>query len=81
MISPEEIRADLSCLPADANARLHQSYGDEFVHRKFTEIKHSPAEEEDTQRAQLDTYLAAAYAIFPEEARIIQDSIKAIRHD
>lgn len=79
MTSPESVRQELGCEPANLAPRLSAAYIDEFVHDKFRSIM-AGGEDEDSERAQLDAYLAAGYAIFPEEAKIIQDSIKSTRH-
>lgn len=55
--------------------RLGQSYKDLVVKERFADILHAPAEERPALQAQLNTYLAAAYYLFPEESQIIHDSL------
>jgi len=56
--------------------RLVQSYQDPVVQERFTEIMQAPTDERPALQAQLTTYLAAAYYLFPQESQVIHDSLK-----
>jgi hypothetical protein len=55
--------------------RLEEAYRDSIVRDRFRGIMHASSEERIGLQAHLDTYLAAAYYLFPEESKIIHDSL------
>jgi len=56
--------------------RLEKSYRDPVVKNWAMAIMHAPIEVQPDLKAQMDAYLAAAYALFPEEAQVIHDSLE-----
>lgn len=56
--------------------RLKPSFNDPVVHRRSIEIMGSTEDDRLSREAQLVVYLAARYALFPEESKIIIDSLK-----
>jgi len=56
--------------------RLEKSYRDQVVQNWAMAIMHAPVEVQPDLKAQMDTYLAAAYALFPEESQVIHDSLE-----
>jgi hypothetical protein len=61
--------------------RLGRSYQDPVVHERVAEIMRAPDSDRAGLKAQLDTYLAAAYALFPEESQVIHDSLEGSNSD
>lgn len=58
--------------------RLELVYKDPIVRQRFADIMHTPVSERAGLQAQLTTYVAAAYALFPEESQIIHDSLERL---
>jgi hypothetical protein len=58
-----------------AEDRLSQAYQDPIVQQRFADIMLASADERPALQAQLTTYLAAAYYLFPQESQIIHDSL------
>lgn len=81
MTNPEKIRQDLGCLPFEADARLMQSYVDPTVHGRFTELKQAASHRAPALKAQLNAYLAAGYGLFPEEVKVIYDSVEIAKNE
>ncbi|HZP55243.1 MAG TPA: hypothetical protein VFB03_00520 [Candidatus Saccharimonadales bacterium] len=56
--------------------RIGDTYDDENVHMLGFDIMDSTGDERSGLEAQLVVYLAARYALFPEESKIITDSLR-----
>lgn len=56
--------------------RLELSYQDPVVQGWARAYKYAPAEARPDLKAQINSYLAAAYALFPEESQVIHDSLE-----
>ena len=72
---PEYLREELGCLPSDLDLRLDEVYKDTFLHDKYTELEAASEENRPALEAQLDSYLAAAHVLFPEESRFVYGKI------
>jgi hypothetical protein len=55
--------------------RLEKSYQDPVVQGWARAIMYAPVEVRPDLEAQMNCYLAAAYALFPEESQVIHDSL------
>lgn len=61
--------------------RLELSYQDPVVRGWAMAYKYAPAEVRPDLKAQINSYLAAAYALFPEESQVIHDSLELSNGD
>jgi hypothetical protein len=56
--------------------RLEKSYQDPVVQGWAKAIMYAPVEVRPDLEAQMNAYLAAAHALFPEESQVIHDSLE-----
>jgi len=71
MTTPEQIRENLGCLPAETERRWMRLVGDSIAHKYFAELQAADDWDKSALEAQLETYLAAAHAIFPQEVKVV----------
>jgi len=62
-----------------AEERLEQAYRDTVARERFADMMRAPNHELPGLKAQLDSYLAAAFYLFPEETQVIHDSLERLR--
>jgi len=60
----------------DTHQRLEMSYQDPVVQGWARAYAYAPAEARPALEAQINSYLAAAYALFPEESQVIHSSLE-----
>lgn len=76
MVRPEELRSSLGCEPVDTASRVLRACKDPVLIERAAALAAAPDDEKGVHEAQIETYLAAAHILFPEEANLAYGVLK-----